>query len=78
VIIAYLSLKGLFAHAIHEELRTTIGLDTVVYSTIIHYLDNAYCSPSITEAISIEVQKGLDDSDLAILSTFDKNSFTLM
>jgi hypothetical protein len=42
---------------------------------VTHYRHNADCSPLIAEATSIEVPTGFDDSDRAILSTFEENSF---
>jgi hypothetical protein len=75
VIVAYLALKRLSARAIHYDLITTLGLDTVTYSTVARYLHNAYCSSSSLGTASIEVQRGLDDSDQAIMSALEENPF---
>jgi hypothetical protein len=75
VIVVYLSLKGLSARTIHEELRVTLRLDAVAYSTVARYLHDTHCSPSIAETALIEVQRRLDDSNHAILSAFETNLF---
>jgi hypothetical protein len=76
--VAYLSLKGLSACAIHEDLRVTLGPDAVAYSMVTNYLHDAYYSLSIAEGTSIEVQKGFNNSNRPILSTLEDNPFASM
>jgi hypothetical protein len=75
VIVAYLSLKRFSTRVIHEDLKATIGPDALVYSTVTRYLHDAYCSSLIAEATSIEIQRGLDDSDRSISFALEKNLF---
>jgi hypothetical protein len=37
-IVAYLSLKGVSAHEIHDDIVATLGLNVVSYSSITRYL----------------------------------------
>jgi hypothetical protein len=74
-IVAYLALNGLSVHTIHEDLMATLERDAMVYSTVARYLHDAHCSPSSQRIASVEVSTDLDDSDEAILSSLDENSF---
>jgi hypothetical protein len=40
-IVAYLSLKGMSAHEIHDDILATLGPDAVSYSSVTRYLSEA-------------------------------------
>jgi hypothetical protein len=45
-IVAYLSLKGISAREIHDDLVATLGPDVVPYSSVTRYLREARFPPS--------------------------------
>jgi hypothetical protein len=45
LIVAYLSLKGMSAHEIHDNIAATDGPDVVSYSSATHYLHKARFPP---------------------------------
>jgi hypothetical protein len=45
-IVAHLSLKGMSAHEIHDDIVTTLGRDAVSYSSVSRYLREAGFPPS--------------------------------
>jgi DNA-binding Lrp family transcriptional regulator len=75
VIVVHRSLKRLPAPEIAEDFRAILRPDAVAYGTVARYLHDAHCPPSIAEAIWVEVQSSLDDSDRAILSALEENPF---
>jgi hypothetical protein len=75
VIVAYLMLKEISACTIHKDLIVILGSDVMTYSTIVCYLHDIHTSPSSLGILSIEVQKGLDDSNQIILFTLKENPF---
>jgi hypothetical protein len=50
-IVAYLSLKGMSAREIHDDIVATIGANAVSYSSITRYLREARFPPSKPERI---------------------------
>jgi hypothetical protein len=70
-IVAYLSLKGVSAGEIHDDVLATLGPDTVSYSSVTRYLREARFPPSKPEPHPIDVQRDLDDSDQAILTALE-------
>jgi transposase len=62
-IVAYLSLKGMSAREIHDDIVATLGLDAVSYSSVTHCLREARFSPSKPEPYPADVQRDRDDSD---------------
>jgi histone-lysine N-methyltransferase SETMAR len=74
-IVQYLSLKGLNATEIHADMEATLGRNVIGYSTITLYLrETLFCSSNQDEPSS-DIPIGLDESDLAILSSLDENPF---
>jgi hypothetical protein len=74
-IVAYLSLKGISAREIHDDIVATFGPDAVSSSSVIRYLREARFPPSKLEPHPADVQRDLDDSDQAILSALEDSPF---
>jgi hypothetical protein len=74
-IVAYLSLKGMSAREIHDDIAATLGPDAVLYSSVTHYLREARLRPSKPEPDPADVQRDLDDSDQAILTAREYSPF---
>jgi hypothetical protein len=74
-IVAYLSLKGMSAHEIHDDIVTTLGPDALPYSSVTRYLRGARFLPSKPEPHPADVQRDFDDSDQAILAALEDSSF---
>jgi hypothetical protein len=74
-IAAYLSLKGMSAREIHDDIVTTLGSDAVSYSSVTRYLREARSPPSKPEPHPAEVQRDLDDSDQAVLAALEDSPF---
>jgi hypothetical protein len=74
-IVAYLSLKGMSAHELHDDIVATLGPDAVLYSSVTRYLREAQLPPSKPKPHPADVQRDLDDSDHALLSTLDDGPF---
>jgi hypothetical protein len=70
-IVAYLSLKGMSAREIHDDIVATLGPDAVSYSSDTRYLGEAQFPPSKPEPHPADVQRDLDDSDHAILAALE-------
>jgi hypothetical protein len=83
-IVAYLSLKGMSAREIHDDIVATLGLDIVLYSSVTRYLREARFPPSKPEPHPADVQRDLDDlddlddSDQAILAALEDIPFASM
>jgi hypothetical protein len=60
-IVAYLSLKGMSALEVHDDIVTTLEPDAVSYSLITRYLREAGFPPSKPEPHPADVQRDLDD-----------------
>jgi hypothetical protein len=71
----YLDLKRLSAHAIHENLIATLGIDAVVYSIITRYLRETRFFPSVNHIASGQIPEMSDDADEAILSALGETPF---
>jgi transposase len=56
-IIAYLSLKGMSAREIHEDIVTILEPDAVSYSAVTRYLREARFPPSKSELRPADIQK---------------------
>jgi transposase len=76
-IIAYLSLKGMSAREIHDDIAATLGSDAVSYSLVTRYLREARFPPSKPEPHPADVQGDLDDSDQTILAALEDSPFAL-
>jgi hypothetical protein len=77
-IVAYLSLIGIPAREIHDDIAATLGPDVVSFSSVAHYLHGARFPPSKPEPHPADVQRDfddLDDSDQAILIGLEDSSF---
>jgi uncharacterized membrane protein len=74
-IVAYLSLKGMSAHEIHDDIVATLGSDAVSDSSVTCYLCEARFAPSKPESQPADVQTDLDDSDQAILVALEDRPF---
>jgi hypothetical protein len=74
-IVAYLSLKGMSAREIHDDIVTTLGSDAVSYTSVTRYLREARFPPSKPELHPADVQGDLDDSDQAILTALEDSEF---
>jgi hypothetical protein len=74
-IVADLSLKGMSAREIHDDIIATIGPDAVSYSSVTRYLCETGFPPSKPEPNPVDVQRDLDDSDQAILTGLEDSPF---
>jgi hypothetical protein len=72
-IVAYLSLKGMSAREIHDDIVATLGPDPVSYSSVIRYLGEARFPPLKPEPHPADVQRDrdIDDSDQVILAALE-------
>jgi hypothetical protein len=75
-IVVYLSLKGMSAREIHDDIVATIGPDTASYSSVTRYLREAQFPPSKPEPRPAGVQRDLNDSDQAILAALEDSVFS--
>jgi hypothetical protein len=73
--VAYLSLKGMSAREIHDDIIATLGPDAVLYSSVTRYLREVRFPPSKPEPHPADVQRDLDDSDQAILAALEDSPF---
>jgi hypothetical protein len=74
-IVAYLSLKGMSAREIHDDIVATLGSDAVSYSSATRHLREARFPPSKPEPHPADVQSDLDDSNQAILAALEDSPF---
>jgi hypothetical protein len=74
-IVVYLSLKGIQAREIHDDIVATLGPDAASYSSVYRYLRGARFPPSKPETHPADVQRDLDDSDQAISAALEDNPF---
>jgi hypothetical protein len=65
-IVAYLSLKGMLARKIHDNIGANLGPDAVSYSSVARYIRKARFPPSKPEFYISDVQRDLDDSNQVI------------
>jgi hypothetical protein len=77
-IVAYLSLKGMSACKIHDDVVATLGPDAASYSSVTGYLREARFPPSKPEPHPTDIQRDLDDSDQAILAALEDSLFVLV
>jgi hypothetical protein len=75
LIISYLSLKGMSAREIHDDIVATLGPDVVSYSSVARYFREARLPPSKPEPHTADVQRDLDDSYQAILVALEDSPF---
>jgi hypothetical protein len=59
--VTYLSLKGMSACEIHDNIAATLGSDAVPYSSVTGFLREPRFSPSKPEFHPTQVQRDLDD-----------------
>jgi hypothetical protein len=74
-IAADLSLKGMLAREIHDDIVATLRLDSVSYSSVARYLREARFPLSKPEPHTAGVQRDFGDSDQAILAVREKSPF---
>jgi hypothetical protein len=74
-IVAYLSLKGMSAREIHDDLVATLGSDAVSYSSVPRSLREARVPPSRPGPHPIGFQRDLDVSDQEILAALGESPF---
>jgi hypothetical protein len=74
-IVTYLSLKGMSAREIYDDIVATLGPDAVSYSSVTRYLREVQFPPSKPEPHPADVQRDLDDLDQAILAALEDNPF---
>jgi hypothetical protein len=74
-IVAELSLKGMSAREIHDDIIAILGSDAVSSSSVTRYLCEARFPPSKPEPHPAEVQRDLDDSNQAILAALEDSPF---
>jgi hypothetical protein len=74
-IVAYLSLKGISAHQIHDEIIGTLGPDAMSYSSVTRYLREARFPPLKPEPHPADVQRDLNNSDHVILAALEDSPF---
>jgi hypothetical protein len=74
-IVAYLSLKGMSACEIHDNIIAALGPDAVSYSSVARCLRKAQFPHSKPEPHPADVQRDLDDSDQVILTAFEDRRF---
>jgi hypothetical protein len=74
-IVAYLSLKGMSAREIHDDIVGTLGPDAVSCNSVTRYLREARFPPSKREPHPADVQRDLDDSNQAILAALEDSPF---
>jgi hypothetical protein len=77
-IVAYLSLKGILAREIHDNIVATLAPDAVSCSLVTRCLREARFPPSKLEPNPADVQRDLEDSDEAILATLEDSPFASM
>jgi hypothetical protein len=74
-IVVYLSLRGMSAREIHDDIVGSLVPDAVSYSSVTRYLREARFLLSIPELHPADVQRDLDDSDQDILTALEDNPF---
>jgi hypothetical protein len=74
-IVANLSLKGMSAREIHDDIVATLGFDVVSHSSVTRSLREARFPPSKPELHPADDQRDLDDSDQAILAALEDGTF---
>jgi hypothetical protein len=65
-IVAYLSLKWMWAREIHDAILATLGPDAVSYNSVTRYLREARFPPSKPEPHPADIQRDINDSDQVI------------
>jgi hypothetical protein len=77
--VAYLSLKGMSAREIHDDIGATLGPDTMSYSSVqllATFAKHDFLLPPLKpEPHPADVQRDLDDSDQAILAALEDSPF---
>jgi hypothetical protein len=76
--VAYLSLKGMSAREIHDDIVATLGSDAMSDNSVTRYLREARFPPSKPEPHPADVQRDLEDSDQAILAALEDSPFALV
>jgi hypothetical protein len=71
-IVAHLSLKGMPAREIHDDIAAILGPDAVSYSSVTRYHREARFPSSKPEPHPADVQRDLDDSDQATLTACEE------
>jgi hypothetical protein len=74
-IVADLSLKGMSAREIHDNIVATLESDAVSYGSVTRYLREARFPPSKPEPHPADVQRDLGDSDQDILAALEDSPF---
>jgi hypothetical protein len=74
-IVASVSLKGMSAREIHDNIVTTLGPDVVSYSSVTRYLREVRFPPSKPDHHPADVQRYLDDPDQVIFTALEDSPF---
>jgi hypothetical protein len=74
-IVADLSLKGMSAREIHDDIVATLGPDAVSYNLFTRHLREARFPPLKPESHPADIQRDLDDSDQATLTALEDSPF---
>jgi hypothetical protein len=74
-IVLYLSLKGMSAREIHDDIVDTLGPDAVSYNLITRYPREARFPLSKPEPHPADVQRDLDNSGQTILAVLEDSPF---
>jgi hypothetical protein len=77
-IVAFLSLKGMSAREIHDDIVVTLRPDAVSYNLITRYLRETQFPSSKLEPHPADVQRDLDDSDQAILIALEESPLAMV
>jgi hypothetical protein len=74
-IVTYLSLKGISAREIHDDIVATLGPDAVSYSSVTRYLREPRFPSSKPESHPADAERDFDDSDQVILAALEDSPF---
>jgi hypothetical protein len=74
-IVTCLSLKGMSAREIHDDIVAALGPDAVLYISVTRYLREARVPPSKPESHPADVQRDLDDLDQVIVAALEDSPF---
>jgi hypothetical protein len=72
--VAYLSLKGMSAREVHDDIVATLGPEAVSYSSVTRDPREARFPPSKPEPDPADVQRDFDDSGQTILAALEDSA----
>jgi hypothetical protein len=73
--VACLSLKGMSAREVHDDIVAILGPNAVSYKSVTCDIREPRFPPSKPEPHPADVQRDLDDSDQAILAALEDSPF---